>query len=67
MSTSAERQRKFRARVYAESGLRQVTLLVPEEHMAALKMVGQMLCEDRNLEPGPLRNVKTGRLVKVER
>lgn len=64
MATNAQRQRAHRARKKAQ-GLVTVSALVPEEHAAAVAILLRALCEDRDLEPGPARNVRTGRYVRV--
>lgn len=63
MSTSAERQRKFRERK-RELGLAPVTVLVPAELVADIQEAARQLCASRGLELGPLRESATGKLVK---
>ena len=64
MATAAERQAEFRKRK-REAGLVPVTGFVPARHVGDVTRLLQKLCEDENLELGTLRNVKTGRLVKI--
>lgn len=62
--TNAERQAKFRARKAAQ-GLEQVNVLLPPAAHADLAMIARMMAENPDLEFGPLRDTRTGRLVKI--
>lgn len=63
MATAAERQAKRRKKLEGD-GLVPVTGYVPAALAGELMAIMKMLCEDRSLEVGPLRNVVTGRLVR---
>lgn len=64
MATAAERQAKLRAKRKAE-GLVPVTVYVPAQQVAAVMLLAERLCADRDTEVGPVRNVRTGRLGKL--
>lgn len=66
MATTAERQQAYRDRA-AAMGLVPVTVFVPREHASAFKVQAALLSGNRDLEPGALRNAKTGRVVKTHR
>lgn len=61
--TSAERQKAFRERMRAQ-GFEQVTVWVPSSQASDLSVCCKRLCEDAELELGPLRNTVTGKLVR---
>jgi len=63
MST-ADRAKAFKARMQAQ-GLRQVNVWVPADKMGQLQMLAELLRGDSEIEVGPARNVRTGRLVRV--
>lgn len=62
--TNVERQRRFRERQYAERGLVSLTVYVPSEQAADIREALSELARDRDLELGPYRNFRTGKLVK---
>lgn len=62
--SSAERQRAFRKRM-AEFDRRPVNVIVPASMAGAIAALARRLCEDPDLEIGPLRNTRTGRLEKL--
>lgn len=66
MATSAERQAAFRKSML-EKGLKPITVWVPTNEAASMQILAQALCDDRDLEliAAPVRNVATGRMVKV--
>lgn len=64
MATSAERQRRFKTSM-REQGLEQVTGWVPAEYVADLQILMQRLRDNRELGPGPLRNIVTGKIVRA--
>lgn len=64
MATSAERQRSYRAKM-ADAGLVPLTVYVPRDQQAAVYNLANRLCDDRNLEVGPVRNVVTGKMERV--
>ena len=66
MSSSAERQRRFRARARA-LGVVQITGYVPASQAAAVRRLMEALLENRGLELGSLKDVKTGRYVRYDR
>jgi len=45
----------------AKAGFVAVTIYVPRRLAATIAVMAKELCEDRHLEPGPLRNLRTGR------
>jgi hypothetical protein len=63
MASAAERQAAYRAR-QAIKGVRPVTVMVPEGHVDAFKVLAGMLAENPNLIIGTLRNVQNGQLVR---
>jgi hypothetical protein len=62
MASTAERQRQFRNRMEAE-GFIQVTGWVPAAKASEVRILMQQLCKHPELEPGPLRNSETGKLI----
>jgi hypothetical protein len=63
MATAAERQAKWLARQQA-AGMVSVTVLVPSEHAAQIRMVAGVLRADADLEIAMLRRRSTGQMVK---
>ena len=61
MASSADRQKEFRKRMEAE-GYIQVTGWVPAAQASDVRILMKRLMTDADLEVGPLRNVRTGRL-----
>lgn len=62
--SNARRQTEFRERMEAE-GFVQVTGWVRRDNAAAVASLIRLLREDPDLEPGPMRNTRTGRLRKL--
>lgn len=62
--TNAERQAAFRARM-REQGLESCTVWVPAELACEIRALAEALCANRDLTPGPVRNVRTGKLGKA--
>lgn len=63
MATNAERQRRLRA-ARAERGIVPVTVWVSREHQSVFVRLALMLNENSDLEIGPLRDTKSGKLVR---
>lgn len=61
--TGAERQLAFRKQKLQE-GLVPVTCYVPAGLAAAFMDAARLLCAERGLELGPLRDTRTGKLVR---
>jgi hypothetical protein len=64
MATNTERQREYRKRRRA-AGLVPVTGFVPAALSGEIMRLMQRLAENRDLELGPVRNVRTGRLERI--
>jgi len=45
-----------------DKGLKKITLWIPEHCADDLKLMATICCEDHNLIPSIVRNVKTGRI-----
>ncbi|RWO96668.1 MAG: hypothetical protein EOQ98_21860 [Mesorhizobium sp.] len=63
-SPSATRQRAFKKRM-SDDGFVQVTGWVRSHQAADIAALMKRLKEDTDLEPGPMRNTRTGRLERV--
>lgn len=59
-ATNSGRQSRFRERM-AKNGLVPITVYVPRQLAATVTLMAKELCENRHLEPGPLRNLRNGR------
>lgn len=64
--TSAQRQAAFRARK-AALGFIPVTIMVPSDCAAELRLLAEKLVANRDLKVGPLRNERTGKLASLQR
>lgn len=62
--SNAERQRRFRAKK-AQAGLATITLLVPAGAVPELQQLAELLRASTDYAPGPVRNVRTGKLVSL--
>jgi hypothetical protein len=62
---AAERQRRWRS-AQRKSGIVTVTVDIPTGTAAELRLLAEALRENRDLMPGPLRNVSSGRLVSAK-
>ena len=62
--SAASRQAQFRYNMHRQ-GMREVTGWVREHQTADMTLLMRRLREDPDLEIGPLRNTRTGRLVKL--
>ncbi len=63
--TDAERQARYRARKTA-LGFTAVTLLVPKAAAPDLQAIAEALRGGTHLQPGPLRDIRSGKLVSVK-
>ena len=45
-----------------DKGLKKLTLWIPEECAAELKLMSLLCCEDKDLIPATLRSLTTGRM-----
>lgn len=66
MSTSAQRQARYRARRQA-AGLVHVTILVPSEAGPELQLSAEAMRQCPHLLPGPLRDPNSGKLVSARK
>jgi len=64
--TVKERGAKFREE-RTQQGLMQCLIWVPRDRCPEMKALAALLCEDRDLMPGPPRSIKTGRQVRKAR
>ncbi|HEV7368954.1 hypothetical protein [Arenibaculum sp.] len=62
--SSATRVARHAARK-AEAGLSRVCVWVPAQHAPDLRQLAERLAADRELAVGPLRNTRTGKLVRL--
>ncbi|MBN3492255.1 hypothetical protein [Vibrio neptunius] len=60
MSRNSEYEQRQR-----DSGLKKITIWVPEDRECDLKLAAKMMCEDENLTVSVLRNLITGRLASM--
>ena len=63
MSTAAERMRKFRVRMMDARGLKTVAVIIPAALEPELRIIARRLCNNPNLEFGPLRDSASRKLV----
>ena len=61
VTSNAARQARFRAKLKAQ-GMVTVTLIVPRGAVADLNELAEKLRSNPDLRPGPVRNVRTGKL-----
>ena len=62
--SAADRQRRWRDKRRAE-GFVPVTVLVPPATVPGIHLLAEALRVNRDLEPGPLRDAASGRLVSA--